>query len=135
MHNSAMHLTDGLHKKAAIFLTLSSALLLCGCAGTMQKQVASHTTLPPQSTPVTRNYHCTSGETIAATYRSVDSATLQYKNAIHTLQIAISGSGARYVGGGLEWWTKGSGVGATGTLSRLRADGTSGEVIQNCEEY
>ena len=55
------------------------------------------------------NYQCESGETILATYRSTDSARVQ---------IAVSGSGARYVGGGLEWWTKGSGAESEGTLFR-----------------
>lgn len=121
--------------KAVIVLTLTSLLFISGCASTVQEQVNDQTTVPPQFTPATRNYHCTSGETITATYPSVDSATIQYSKTIHTLQIAISGSGARYVGDGLEWWTKGTGVGAAGMLSRLRADGTSGEIIQRCKEY
>lgn len=51
------------------------------------------------------------------------------------MRIAVSGSGARYVSDGLEWWTKGSGAGAAGTLFRHLADGTSGEIIESCVEF
>ncbi|MGV8923351.1 MAG: MliC family protein, partial [Thermomonas sp.] len=44
-----------------------------------------------------------------------------------------SGSGARYVGSDLEWWTKGSGSGSEGTLLRHQADGTSGEIVESCK--
>lgn len=47
------------------------------------------------------------------------------------MTIAISASGARYVGGGLEWWTKGSGPGSAGTLFRHVNDGT-GEIVEQC---
>jgi hypothetical protein len=35
----------------------------------------------------------------------------------------------------LEWWTKGVGVGAPGTLFRHLADGAPGEIIERCVEY
>jgi membrane-bound inhibitor of C-type lysozyme len=44
----------------------------------------------------------------------------------------VSASGARYVGGGLEWWIKGSSPGSEGTLFRYVADGTAGESIEHC---
>ena len=80
------------------------------------------------------NYRCESGEAIAANYTSTDSATIQYKGSTYRMQIAVSGSGARYVGGGLEWWTKGSGAGSEGTLFRHNVDGTSGDSVEICTE-
>jgi len=74
--------------KTGIHLTLSSVLLVSACA---------------------HNYRCESGETIATSYTSADSAALQYKGNRYDMKIAVSGSSARYVGGGLEWWVKGSG--------------------------
>ncbi len=80
------------------------------------------------------NYRCKSGEAIAATYPSTDLATIQYKDRIYNMRIAVSGSGARYVGSELEWWTKGSGIGSEGTLFRHNADGTSGDSVEVCTE-
>jgi len=34
-------------------------------------------------------------------------AVVEIGGVFHTLNIARSGSGARYVGDGLQWWTKG----------------------------
>ncbi|WP_374472846.1 MliC family protein [Phenylobacterium sp.] len=50
--------------------------------------------------------HCENGETVEVGYAG-DLAIVTYKNRKHTMRTAISGSGARYVGEGLEWWTKG----------------------------
>ena len=80
------------------------------------------------------NYRCESGETIAATYPSTEVATVNYKGSHYKMQIAVSGSGARYVGSELEWWTKGSGPESEGTLFRHRADGTSGEIVESCKQ-
>ncbi|MEZ5564014.1 MAG: MliC family protein [Gammaproteobacteria bacterium] len=87
-----------------------------------------------RSASAVQNYRCESGEAIAATYPSIDSATVQYQGRTYNMQIAISGSGTRYAGGGLEWWTKGSGPGSEATLFRHMADGTSGESIEQCTE-
>lgn len=77
-------------------------------------------------------YVCESGAVINAAYPDTDSATLHYRGHTLQLKIAISASGARYVDERLEWWTKGSGPGAQGTLLRHNADGTSGDVLERC---
>ncbi|WP_309044301.1 MliC family protein [Marinobacter sediminicola] len=104
-------------------LTLASALFLTACASSQQDDVGT-----------THTYQCDSGETITATYPSNKSAVIQHKGAKHTLQIAVSASGSRYVGNELEWWTKGSGPGAEAALLHHMADGTSGKIIENCAE-
>lgn len=122
------------HMKLLVSFTLSSALLVSACSGSPQDNadVQAPAAAPPATS--VHNYRCESGETIAATYPSAESATVQYKGSNHKMQIAVSGSGARYVGGGLEWWTKGSGPGSEGTLFLHGADGTSGEIIEFCKE-
>ncbi|BCT67274.1 hypothetical protein NNRS527_00856 [Nitrosospira sp. NRS527] len=77
-------------------------------------------------------YHCKSGYTVDASYRSDTTAIMQYEGRAREMIVAISGSGARYVGGGLEWWTKGVGQGSQGTLFRHEDDGTTGEIIEMC---
>lgn len=86
------------------------------------------------ATSAVHTYRCESGATIAATYPSTDSATIQYKGDSYNMHSAVSGSGARYVGGELEWWTKGAGPGSEGALFRHMADGTSGERLELCTE-
>lgn len=116
-------------------LTFASILLVSACAKSPQDKVAVQTPVAAPSTSSVHNYRCESGETIATSYPSTDSATVQYKGSNYNMQIAVSGSGARYVGGELEWWTKGSGPGSEGTLFRHMADGTSGESIELCTEF
>jgi membrane-bound inhibitor of C-type lysozyme len=77
-------------------------------------------------------YHCKSGHTVDASYRSDTTAIVRYEGRAREMIVAISGSGARYVGGGLEWWTKGMGPGSQGTLFRHEDDGTTGEIIEMC---
>lgn len=121
--------------KVTVALTFTSILLISGCDNTSQESIDGQTAESSESTALTLNFRCESGETISATYPSIDTATVQYKGATYDMEVAVSASGARYVGGGLEWWTKGSGVGATGTLFRHLDDGTSGETVESCVEY
>lgn len=105
---------------------LVSTLLVSACASSPQNKVDAQASA--------HNYQCESGETITAIYPTTDKAKVRYKGNSHKMQIAVSGSGARYVGDGLEWWTKGSGAGSEGTLLRHAADNTSGETIEICTE-
>ena len=103
-------------------VALASAALVSGCAG------VQHAAAPDQA----QTYTCESGAEIVASYPSTETATIRYQGAQHEMAIAVSASGARYVGDGLEWWTKGSGSGSEGTLLEHLADGTSGDVLENC---
>lgn len=53
-------------------------------------------------------------------------AVVRYKGAKHTMRTAISGSGARYVGDGWQWWTKGF---EEGTIAPLKP----GETVASAE--
>ena len=121
--------------KTLIPFAFASALLVSACGSAPQDEMISQSseTTPPASS--VHNYRCESGEVITATYPSTDFATVQYKGTDYTMQIAVSGSGARYVSEDLEWWTKGSGSGSEGTLFQHMADGTSGDSIERCTEF
>lgn len=110
--------------KAFALFAFTSMLFITACA-TQQpgnKMAAPHT------------YCCESGMTIVAAYPDTDSAVIQYRGVTHQMQIAVSASGARYVGDGMEWWTKGAGKGSEGTLFQHNPDGTTGDHIEFCIE-
>ena len=120
--------------KIFVPLTMTSILLISGCASSAQNQVDVQAPAAIPSASSLHRYQCESGETIAAAYLSTDTARVQYKGRSYSMQIAVSGSGARYVGADVEWWTKGSGSGSEGTLFSHLADGTSGDTIERCAE-
>jgi membrane-bound inhibitor of C-type lysozyme len=96
-----------------IRIGLSAVLLLTleACAGT------DHS--PAQAAPAWTSYTCADGRIVEATYPDSDTALIRIKGETHTLRVAISASGARYVGDGWQWWTKGM---HDGMLAPLAAD-------------
>lgn len=91
--------------------------------------------VPPASEPGLRaTSRCESGRRIQVSYPSDSAAVVVHEGRTLRMTLAVSASGARYVGGGLEWWTKGSGPGSPGTLFRHLDDGTSGEAVEQCEQ-
>ena len=62
-------------------------------------------------------YVCADGRIVRALYPDTQTARLKVEGNDYRLKIAVSGSGARYVGEGLQWWTKGD----EGMLSTLKA--------------
>ena len=113
-------------------LMFASVLLVSACSSV--PQVSGGDRVPAAAAVSLHNYQCKSGEMIAATYPSTDSATINYKGSDYSMQIAVSASGARYVGGGFEWWTKGSGAGSEAILFHHMADDTSGSIVELCSE-
>ncbi|NLC28714.1 MAG: lysozyme inhibitor [Campylobacteraceae bacterium] len=107
--------------KFIISLATIFTLFFSGCANS-KKDLALAS--------IVHNYKCKSGEIITAIYPTTNSATVQYKESSYDMKIAISGSGSRYVGGELEWRTKGS----EGILFQHMPDGASGYAIEFCEE-
>lgn len=120
------------HMHILVPFTFASILFVSACAGAPQDRVQALESVASPETGLVQHYRCESGETIAASYPSTDSATVQYKGGVYNMRIAVSGSGSRYVGGAFEWWTKGSGPGSTGALFRHRADGTTAGSIEVC---
>lgn len=60
-------------------------------------------------------YACDDGKSLTARYRG-DRATVDYDGRRIEMRTAISASGARYVGGGLQWWTRGANEGTVAPL-------------------
>lgn len=73
--------------------------------------------VPVNPDPGVRTYRCEDGRTVQAGYPDRNTAVVDVDGRAHPLKIAPSASGARYVGFGLQWWTKGM---DEGRLSRLK---------------
>lgn len=106
------------------YLPLIPFVALAAC----QQQTASP---PAQSPPATApaaatTYACLDGRTLRVAYPDPNTARLDLGGRDVTLTVARSGSGARYVGEGLQWWTKGM---TEGTLSVL----AKGEAIASAD--
>jgi membrane-bound inhibitor of C-type lysozyme len=69
--------------------------------------VAPATASPVAADPKLTTYACADGRTVRAGYPDRETAVLTVGDHTYTLKIALSASGARYTGYGLQWWTKG----------------------------
>lgn len=122
--------------KTLAFLTLCLTLLISGCVNSLSTQTnaQTNTQMPKTVSPslITHHYQCESGETIVATYPTHHTARIQYQENNYPMDIAVSASGARYVGHKLEWWTKGSDKGSEGTLLQRKTDNKPNEIIELC---
>ena len=83
------------------------ALLITACAPTAPTQL-----------PESYAYVCEDGRALQAVYPDADTARLTENGVTHILRAGRAASGVRYVGEGLQWWTKGE----EGRLSRLKPD-------------
>ena len=93
---------------------------LCGLAACDRRPETSKAEAPrPAAAAPLIAYVCEDGRRVSAIYPDPDTAVLQLDGKTHTLKIAISASGARYVGDGLQWWTKGM---TDGQLSPIKPD-------------
>jgi membrane-bound inhibitor of C-type lysozyme len=91
---------------------------------------ASVTAAPQQSVGDTYAYTCESGKRIVATYFvDEDRAVISYHDKTVQMNIAISASGARYLGEGWVWWTRGT---TEASLFRATESGDTGEMLESC---
>jgi membrane-bound inhibitor of C-type lysozyme len=74
---------------------------LAGCSAASADQTTSG------SAPAWISYTCSDGQVVQAAYPDTNTALVKIKGETHTLHIAMSGSGARYVSDDWQWWTKG----------------------------
>lgn len=123
--------TNHLKMRTRPFL-LALALIVAGCGRSAPVDDSSAERAAESAARFT--YQCRGGGTIYASYPSDSTAIVEYEGQTFQMTIAISASGARYVGGGLVWWTKGSGSGSEGTLFRHDSRGTTGEAVEHCEQ-
>lgn len=106
-------------------LVLTASLLLVAC---------SSVPLAQEEAVTSALYTCESGVKVVASYSDTDTATVHYQGRTYSLKNAVSASGARYVGEGIEWWTKGAGRGTSGLVLQHLADGSSGAVLETCTQ-
>lgn len=81
-------------------------------------------------------YRCESGREVQVSPPTFDDTpiSVRYEGATRTMHVVRSASGARYAGEGYEWWTKGTGPGATGMLGRYPSGDTAAvaEPLESC---
>lgn len=82
---------------------------------------------PVLPTPVVV-YNCADGQTLAARYPDSSTAVIDYAGKTYTLKTAVSASGARYVGEGWQWWTKGMNDGQLAALKPGETIATSDSI-------
>lgn len=119
-------------------VVLMGALFLAACdreaAEPVQatpQETDSGTADAPTAPPI--GYACESGKTVQAQYVDTETAQLTYDGQDYALRIAPSGSGARYVGSGLEWWTASRDGQENATLSRIGPNDQVGTaVLERC---
>lgn len=79
----------------------------CSATATMLFLLSGCASMPSDHMHTWMNYTCSNGQAVQAAYPDANTALIRLKGHAYTLHIAISGSGARYVGEGWQWWTKG----------------------------
>ena len=107
---------------------LGALLLAAGCASSADRPAPAQAAPAPAVKLLT--YRCESGARVRATYPTDSVALVRYQGETRQLQVARAASGIRYIDDDLEWWTKGTGAGATAVLSRLDSD----NVLERCEQ-
>ena len=107
-----------LHLTGAVALAALLGLAACNKPAEQAQAPQAPAAAPPPTAATPTTYACDDGRSLKASYPDTDTAVVELDGQTHTLKIAISASGARYVGDGLQWWTKGM---ADGQLSPLKA--------------
>jgi membrane-bound inhibitor of C-type lysozyme len=83
-----------------------------------------------QSAGETYSYTCASGKQIIASYfADEDRVDVIHEGKTVPMKIAVSASGARYIGEGWVWWTKGT---TEASLFRATESGDTGELLESC---
>lgn len=79
----------------------------CNVAAALMLTLCACTSAPSDKNRTWVHYACSDGQTLQAAYPDARIALIKLKGDTHVLHIAVSGSGARYIGEGWQWWTKG----------------------------
>ena len=93
----------------------AAALVALTACNRAPEKAAEAGAAPADTTFIT--YVCEDGRTVRATYPDPDTAIVDVDGVKRTLKIAISASGARYIGDGVQWWSKGMDQGQLSPLA------------------
>ncbi|WP_312784299.1 DUF4232 domain-containing protein [Brevundimonas sp.] len=119
--------------RSAVALLSCLGLAVAACSQETPPAPTSPIEAPTTQTVAAVGYACESGKVVTATYPDTETARVSYDGRDYVLTSAVSASGARYAGQGLEWWTASRNGQESGTLSRLAAnDQTGGTIIERC---
>lgn len=119
--------------RSAVALLSCLGLTVAACSQEAPPAPTSPVEAPTAQTAAAVGYACESGKVVTATYPDTETARVSYDGRDYVLTSAVSASGARYAGQGLEWWTASRNGQESGTLSRLAAnDQTGGTIIERC---
>lgn len=110
-----------------LFLMMSGISTLVGCES--ESGSSPESTAAP-SGPLT--FQCDSGTEIQMERPTDSTVVLTYDDETLRLSRARSASASRYTGEDREWWVKGSGEGARGTLFRTGLSDDLPEAIADC---
>src|SRR5258706_6978986 len=100
------------------FAVLALPLALAACSQPAPRQSAAAAAPPPPqaASAATVVYACDNGEILRAGYPDARTAIVDYRGRLRTLVLTAAPDGARYVGEGLQWWTRGAANGAVSPL-------------------
>jgi membrane-bound inhibitor of C-type lysozyme len=100
---------------AKLLLVAGAAILvgLAGCNRAPERKADAGAPAEPTFT----TYACEDGQTVRAAYPDQDTALVDVGGRQRTLKAAISASGVRYIGDGVQWWTKGMDQGQLSPLA------------------
>ena len=116
------------------FTVIAGVVLLAACDRTAEAPVAPPVEpVGPALTAAAVAYECESGKTVAVQYPDIRSAVVTYEGDVYQARAVEAASGARYSGGGIQWWTTSRDGIETGTLGRVSAtDGGVSAILERC---
>jgi membrane-bound inhibitor of C-type lysozyme len=124
------------NRPLAFVLMGALALAACDQAATDPVQPVPQETAAAPAAAATApaiGYACQSGKTVQAQYIDTETVQVIYDGQTYAMRIALSGSGARYVGSGLEWWTASRNGQESATLSRIGPNDQVGmAILERC---
>lgn len=119
--------------RSAVVLMTCFGLAAAACSPAPPSRPEGPVEAPVSPPAAAVGYACESGKIIAAVYPDTETAQISYDGRDYVLTSAVSASGARYAGQGLEWWTASRNGQEGATLSRLGPnDQAGGVVIERC---
>ena len=123
-------------RTAGLWAAVSSLALVAACSPDRRDPpdpVDAPAPTEEAVTGVSIAYDCESGNSLSVIYAKDRTAALTYEGESYRLRPVTSGSGARYAGPGLEWWSATRDGREEGRLSRLDADGRpQGIELERC---
>ncbi|MNH48690.1 Membrane-bound lysozyme-inhibitor of c-type lysozyme [compost metagenome] len=119
--------------RSAVALLSCLGLTVAACSQEAPTAPTSPVEAPATQPAAAVGYACESGKVVTATYPDTETAQVSYDGRDYVLTSAVSASGARYAGQGLEWWTASRNGLESATLSRLGPnDQVGGAAIERC---